>query len=68
MDEQQYETRELADLVRNHGGILGAIEYGVTSRDIADPEIANAWKQIEGRYQEMRPSLSTVSRVLKKAA
>lgn len=68
MDQQQYENRELADLVRNHGGILGAIEYGVTSDDIADPEIANAWRQIEGRYHEIRPALSTVSRVLKKAA
>ena len=58
----------MAELVRNHGGILGAIEYGVASTEIADPEIANAWRQIEIRYRQLRPSLSTVSRVLKKAA
>ncbi|MFN8628846.1 MAG: hypothetical protein U0838_00565 [Chloroflexota bacterium] len=61
------DARELARLVRAHGGILGAIEYGVRSSEIDDPELATAWRQIERQYQSMRPGLSVVGRVLAKA-
>lgn len=59
------DNRAVADRVRNHGGILGAIEYGLSSEDIADPELANAWRQLESRYAEIRPTLSVIGRVLK---
>jgi len=59
--------KDVASLVRTYGGILGAIEYGVRSEEIADPEIANAWREIERQYRQMSPNLSVVARILHKA-
>jgi len=67
MERPTVDARELARLVRMHGGILGAIEYGVRSTEISDPELATAWRQIERQYQALRPALSIVGRVLAKA-
>jgi hypothetical protein len=67
MSERRLATTELADLVQTYGGILGAIEYGVRAGEIADPEIANAWGQIEKQYQLMSPNLSVIARLLYRA-
>lgn len=61
-------VRELGRLVRTHGGILGAIEYGVRSESIEDPEIASAWRRVEEQYFHLRPNLSVLSRVLRAAS
>ena len=62
------DSRELVRLVRTHGGILGAIEYGVHSDSIADDEMATAWRTIEGQYKSLRPNLSVVGRMLRASA
>jgi hypothetical protein len=62
------DSREVARLVRAHGGILGAIEYGVHSESIADEEMATAWCTIEAQYRTLRPGLSIVGRMLRAAA
>ncbi len=62
------DSRELARLVRTHGGILGAIEYGVHSESIADEEMATAWRTIEAQYRTLRPGLSVVGRMLRAAS
>jgi hypothetical protein len=61
------DNRAVAESVRNHGGILGALEYGLAADDIADPELANAWRQLEDRYATLRPMLTVIGRVLKPA-
>jgi hypothetical protein len=67
MSKSTLTAKDLAGLVRTYGGVIGAIEYGVAADSIADPEIANAWRQIERQYQVMSPSLSVVARILYKA-
>ena len=67
MPQRPLGTKDIAGLVRTYGGVLGAIEYGVRSADIADPEIANAWSEIERQYRQMSPNLSVVARILHKA-
>jgi hypothetical protein len=57
--------RQLDRLVRAHGGVLGAIESGVRSGSIDDPEVANAWRRVEQQYAEMRPNIVVVGRVLR---
>jgi hypothetical protein len=60
-------STDLARLVRSEGGVMGALDYGVRSTDIADPEIASLWRRIEELYDELRPSLSLAQRLLYKA-
>ena len=67
MPGRRLRTAALADLVQTYGGILGAIEYGVHAQEIIDPEIANAWAQIEKQYAVMSPNLSVVARILYRA-
>jgi hypothetical protein len=59
--------RQLDRLVQTHGGVLGAIEAGVRSGAIDDPEIASAWRRVEQQYAEMRPNIVVVGRVLRAA-
>jgi hypothetical protein len=61
------DQRSLADLVRNHGGILGAIEYGVSADDIEDPELASAWRRVVEQYAALRPNLAVINRGLTQA-
>ncbi len=58
-------VRQLDRLVRTHGGVLGAIEAGVRSAAIDDPEIANAWRRVEEQYAGMRPNIVVLGRVLR---
>ena len=67
MAERQLSAAQLADLVQTYGGILGAIEYGVRSVEISDPEIANAWAEIGKQYRAMSLNLSVVARILYRA-
>lgn len=66
-DSASRTTRELAQLTRTYGGVLGAIEYGVQSDSIMDPEVASAWRRIEQQYAQLRPNLAIVGRVLRAA-
>jgi hypothetical protein len=64
-DDRIESVRQLDRLVRSHGGVLGAIEAGVRSGTIDDPEIASAWRRVEQQYAEMRPNVVVVGRVLR---
>ena len=66
-DATSLDNRSIAHAVRNHGGILGAIEYGLKAEEIADPELANAWRQLESDYAAIRPTLTVIGRVLAKS-
>jgi CRISPR/Cas system endoribonuclease Cas6 (RAMP superfamily) len=64
---RRLDHRSLADTVRNNGGILGAIEYGISADDIDDPEIANAWRRVVDQYAALRPNLVIINRGLSAA-
>lgn len=63
----RFTTRDIANLVRTYGGVLGAIEYGVTADQIDDQELASAWRRLEERYETIRPALAIVNRTLSQA-
>lgn len=65
---KQLDRKEVVRLVRTHGGVLGAIEYGLRSSDIEDPELANAWRRVEDQYGDLRPNLSVLGRILRPKA
>ncbi|MEI7745345.1 MAG: hypothetical protein WCK58_16540 [Chloroflexota bacterium] len=60
----RFTTRDIANLVRTYGGVLGAIEYGVTADRIDDQELASAWRRLEEHYESLRPILTIVNRTL----
>lgn len=60
----QLDTRALDQRVRQHGGILEAIEWGIRSDAIEDPDLATVWRGIEAHYEDMRRSLLVASRML----
>ena len=62
--QRQMDTKALDRRVRQHGGILEAIEWGIRSDAIEDPELATVWRGIEAHYEEMRRSLVVASRML----
>jgi hypothetical protein len=66
--QKAYDRQELARLVRMHGGVLGAMEFGVFARDIEDPELANAWRQLAEGYSQLRPALLLVGQILLKSS
>jgi hypothetical protein len=61
---RRMDTKTLDERVRQHGGILEAIEWGIRSDSIEDPELATVWRGIEAHYEKMRRRLALASRML----
>jgi hypothetical protein len=60
-------ARDLAQKVRWEGGIVSALEYGIRSEEIGDPELATLWRRMEGLYDQLRPSITAADRLLRVA-
>jgi hypothetical protein len=58
----------LADKVSWEGGVIGALEFGVRSDDIADPEAASLWRRLEELYGQLRPAMWQMERMLRESA
>jgi hypothetical protein len=58
----------LAHKVQWEGGVLGALQYGIQSDQIADPELARAWAEIERLYGQLAPKVADLERRLERAA
>jgi hypothetical protein len=56
--------RELARKVEWEGGIIGALEYGIRSGEIDDPEVAALWRGMETIYDQLRPCVRAANRLL----
>ncbi len=61
-------TARLAKKVDWEGGIEDAIRYGIRSAQIADPELAEIWRELERLYSQVEPKLRLVERRLREAA
>ena len=61
---RRMDTRTLEQRVRQHGGILEAIEWGIRSESIEDPELATVWRGIEAQYEELRRGMFVASKLL----
>ena len=64
---QQMTAKDLADRVQWEGGIVSALEYGIRSDEIGDPELAALWRRMEQLYDQLRPSIGAADRLLKSA-
>jgi hypothetical protein len=60
-------AKDLADKVHWEGGIVSALEYGIGSDEIDDPELAAIWRRLEGLYEQMRPAMVATDRLLRMA-
>lgn len=57
--------KTLADKVAWEGGVLGALEYGVSADQILDPEAASLWRRLESLYNDLRPAMWQMERMLR---
>lgn len=57
----------LARKIDWEGGVEGAIRYGIRSDQIADPDLAERWRELEQLYAEVEPRLRGVERRLREA-
>ena len=46
-------AEQLADKVHWEGGVYAALEYGLRSEDIEDPELASLWRRMEELHDEL---------------
>jgi hypothetical protein len=60
-------AKDLAKKVHWEGGIVSALEYGIRSDEIDDPELAVLWRRLEGLYDQLRPSIVVTDRLLRAA-
>jgi hypothetical protein len=70
MDQKRpsgYDLRLLAHKVNWEGGVLGALQYGVRSAEITDPDLAERWAKIEGLYRDLMPRISELEHDLRAA-
>jgi hypothetical protein len=61
---QMMNATELARKVDWEGGVLSALEYGIRSEEIDDPELATLWRRLECVYEQLRPSIRLANRLL----
>lgn len=62
-----FSLRRLAEKVDWEGGVIEALEYGIRSGDIADPEVATVWRRVEQLWSELRPAVRQIERTLQSA-
>jgi hypothetical protein len=58
----------LAQKIRWEGGLLAALEYGITAKDIEDPELAKLWRRLERSYGTLTPLIDEAAERLGVAA
>jgi len=65
---QRFTKDELARKVRWEGGALDAIEYGIRSEQIDDPELRDLWRALEDGYRALTPLVTTIEARLQRGA
>ncbi len=60
-------AQDLAHKVDWEGGVVSALEYGIRSDEIDDPELATLWRRMEDLYDQLRPSIDLTDRMLRAA-
>ena len=55
----------LAKKVEWEGGVIGALEFGIRSDQITDPEVRRMWKEVEEAYLSLTPMVSKLNRRLR---
>lgn len=65
---QRFTKDELARKVRWEGGALDAIEYGIRSEQIDDPELRDLWRALEDGYRALTPLVTTIETRLQRGA
>jgi hypothetical protein len=61
----EYDRRLLASKIDWEGGIIAALEYGVSSAEISDPDLRIRWEVLELLWAQMRPLIREFDRVLR---
>ncbi len=65
---KQLSTHEVAQRIAWEGGVLDAIEYGISHDQIDDPGLRTLWRQLEMRYKALTPIISRIEERLERRA
>lgn len=68
MNEKRYDRDLLAYKIRWEGGVMAALDYGLRSDDIDDPDLRAAWHRLQSLHAELRPLVRDFERRLGSAA
>lgn len=67
-DSKKLSNDRLAQKIRWEGGLLAALDYGITAKDIEDPEVAKLWRRLERSYGTLSPLIDEATERLGVAA
>jgi hypothetical protein len=62
------DKKTLRRRIRDSGGVVAALDYGVRSEQIDDPRLATAWGEAERLYTDLSRAVSRIQRELRTAA
>lgn len=65
--ESKLSIERLARRVATEGGIVAALDYGIRGSDIGDIEVAGAWAELQGLYEQMVPLMDRLDRRIRQA-
>ena len=61
---QMMNAQGLARKVEWEGGVIAALEYGIRSEEIDDPELSALWHRMETLYDQLRPCVRAANRLM----
>jgi hypothetical protein len=64
MTDKRYDRDLLASKIQWEGGVLAALDYGLRSDDIRDPDLRAAWQRLQNLHAELRPLVRDFERRL----
>lgn len=67
MAELSQEELDFLAKIEWEGGIVDALEYGLTEDDLPDCELRDLWTEVRARYQEIEPSIYRIHDLIEEA-
>lgn len=64
----QFDKDTLRRRIRESGGVVAALDYGVRSEQIEDLDLATAWGEAERLYADLSRVVGRIQRELRTAA
>lgn len=67
LPHNQFDRYSLRRKVNWEGGVVGALEYGISWQGIDDPELSELWHMVEEAYEALTPIVTRINLTLREA-
>lgn len=61
---KKYTNASLLTKINWEGGIMDALDYGISPDDIEDPKVASIWRDIQDHYLDLEPMIDDLMEIL----